>query len=120
MALEDAGSFIFGGNTGLSYEQLKQRRAIAQALASRQGGFPKNRGEGLTYSGAEHWRSVVGLGIATARGRGFKTQRRVTQRCRGAGNNLHTDRAGTAGEDAACYERGTAGGTAASDDQRQW
>jgi hypothetical protein len=43
--------FIFGGDTGLSYEELKRRRAIAAALASRQRGFPKNIGEGLTYLG---------------------------------------------------------------------
>lgn len=44
-------TFIFGGNDGLSYEELKRRRAIAAALASRQRGFPKNIGEGLTYLG---------------------------------------------------------------------
>ena len=44
-------SFIFGGNTELTYEELKKRRAIAAALAARQKGFPKNIGEGLTYLG---------------------------------------------------------------------
>ena len=44
-------SFIFGGNTNLTYEELKKRRAIAAALAARQKGFPKNIGEGLTYLG---------------------------------------------------------------------
>jgi hypothetical protein len=44
-------SFIFGGGTGLTYEELKQRRAIAAALASRQRGFPKTKGEGMTYLG---------------------------------------------------------------------
>jgi hypothetical protein len=63
MALEDAGSFIFGGSTGLSYEQLKQRRAIAQALASRQGGFPKNKGEGLTYLGQSIGEALSDLGL---------------------------------------------------------
>jgi hypothetical protein len=45
---------FFGNPTDpsqLSYAQLQQRRAIAQALASRQKGFPKNKGEGLTYLG---------------------------------------------------------------------
>jgi hypothetical protein len=50
MALTDGG-FIFGGDSGLTYEQLKQRRAIAAALASRQQGFPKTKGEGMTYLG---------------------------------------------------------------------
>ena len=44
-------SFIFGGNTGLTYEQLKRRRAVALALASQRRGFPKTVGEGLTYLG---------------------------------------------------------------------
>ena len=43
--------FLFGGNTGLTYEELKRRRAIAAALASRNKGFPKTMGEGLTYLG---------------------------------------------------------------------
>ena len=42
-------SFIFGGNTGLSYSDLKRRRAIAAALASRAHKYPTNLGEGLTY-----------------------------------------------------------------------
>ena len=48
MALD---SFIFGGNTGLTYEQLKRRRAVALALASQRRGFPKTVGEGMTYLG---------------------------------------------------------------------
>ena len=44
-------SFIFGGNTGLTYEQLKRRRAVAAALAAQRRGFPKTVGEGLTYLG---------------------------------------------------------------------
>jgi len=44
-------SSIFGGDTGLTYEELKRRRAIAAALASRGRGFPKTLGEGLTYFG---------------------------------------------------------------------
>ena len=35
----------------LSYDQLQARRKIAAALATRQRGFPKNIGEGLTYLG---------------------------------------------------------------------
>ena len=52
---DDIGSpgFIFWGDEkdGLTFEQLKQRRAIAAALAARQRGFPKTLGEGLTYFG---------------------------------------------------------------------
>ena len=44
-------SFIFGGTSGLTYEELVRRRAIAAALAGRQKGFPKTKGEGLTYLG---------------------------------------------------------------------
>jgi hypothetical protein len=40
-------SNIFGGSTGLSYEDLKRRRAIAQALAAKEHGYPKNIGEGI-------------------------------------------------------------------------
>src|SRR5258705_6712978 len=46
-----AGSFIFGGDTGLSYEDLQRRRAIATAVASRSRAYPKTLGEGLTYFG---------------------------------------------------------------------
>src|SRR3954465_6594983 len=42
---------IFGGDTGVTYEELKRRRAVAAALAERQRGYPKNVGEGLTYLG---------------------------------------------------------------------
>ena len=51
MAGEDAVSYIFGGNTGLTYEQLKRRRAVALALASQRRGYPKTVGEGMTYLG---------------------------------------------------------------------
>ena len=43
--------FIYGGNTGLTYEQLKRRRAVAAALAAQRRGYPKTVGEGLTYLG---------------------------------------------------------------------
>lgn len=40
--------FIFGGNTGLNYEDLQSRRATADALAKRiMGQQPKNVGEGI-------------------------------------------------------------------------
>jgi hypothetical protein len=45
------GLFDFGGSSGVSYEDMVRRRAIAVALAGRQKGFPKNKGEGLTYLG---------------------------------------------------------------------
>ena len=51
MAVDPVG-YIFGGTSGVpTYEELKRRRAIAVALASRQRGFPKTVGEGLTYLG---------------------------------------------------------------------
>src|SRR3954469_22636511 len=46
-----AGSFIFGGDPGLSYEDLQRRRAVAAAVASRSRAYPKTLGEGLTYFG---------------------------------------------------------------------
>ena len=49
--LVDPLGYIFGGPTGLNYEDLKRRRAIAAALAGQKKGFPKNVGEGLTYLG---------------------------------------------------------------------
>jgi hypothetical protein len=40
--------FIFGGNTGLTYEQLQDRRAAADALAKQiMGKQPKNTMEGI-------------------------------------------------------------------------
>jgi hypothetical protein len=43
-------SFL-GGATPGSLDEIKRRRAIAQALASQKRGFPKNIGEGLTSLG---------------------------------------------------------------------
>ena len=43
-------SFV-GGATPGSLDEIKRRRAIAQALASQKRGFPKNIGEGLTSLG---------------------------------------------------------------------
>jgi hypothetical protein len=43
-------SFVFGGNTNLTLEEIQRRRAIAAALASRQKGYPKTIGEGMTYA----------------------------------------------------------------------
>ena len=65
MALTDGG-FIFGGGTGLNYEELKQRRAIAAALASRQKGFPKTKGEGMTYLGEAIGDALSDLGLRMA------------------------------------------------------
>ena len=45
------GGFIFGGDTGVSYEDLQRRRAVAQAVAQHSRAFPKTVGEGLTYFG---------------------------------------------------------------------
>jgi hypothetical protein len=43
--------FIFGGNSGMSYEQLQRQREVAAALAARGPGAPKNIGEGLSAVG---------------------------------------------------------------------
>lgn len=43
-------SFIFGGDTGMTAEDIKQRRAIAARLATQQAA-PRNVGEGLTAIG---------------------------------------------------------------------
>src|SRR5215510_3524521 len=55
MALDDLSSdilpTIFGGNTGLTYEQLKRRQAVATALAAQKRGYPKNLGEGIAGLG---------------------------------------------------------------------
>lgn len=46
-------AFMLGGGSdaNLSLEEIKRRRAIALALASRQRGYPKTLGEGMTYLG---------------------------------------------------------------------
>ncbi|MGK9053400.1 glucosaminidase domain-containing protein [Neorhizobium petrolearium] len=44
-------SFLFGGETGLTQEQLAQRRRVLEAMAARGFGAPKNVGEGLTAIG---------------------------------------------------------------------
>jgi hypothetical protein len=43
--------FIFGGNSGMSYEQLQRQREVAAALAARGPGAPRNIGEGLSAVG---------------------------------------------------------------------
>jgi hypothetical protein len=46
-------SFIYGGNTGMSYEEMQRQRQIAEALAGRvASSSPSNIGEGLTAIGA--------------------------------------------------------------------
>jgi hypothetical protein len=40
-------AFIFGGDTGVSYQELQRRRAIAEARAKQNRGFPKTSGEGI-------------------------------------------------------------------------
>jgi len=45
--------FIYGGNTGMSYEEMQRQRELAQALAGRVGSAaPSNIGEGLSAIGA--------------------------------------------------------------------
>ena len=43
--------YIFGGDTGETYESLQRKRKIADQLASRNSSVPKNIGEGLTAFG---------------------------------------------------------------------
>jgi hypothetical protein len=44
-------SFIFGGNTGLTYEQAQQKRKIAEMLTQGMSRAPQNVGEGLNAIG---------------------------------------------------------------------
>jgi len=44
-------SFIYGGTTGLTLEELRRREAIATAMASQRQPYPKTVGEGLTALG---------------------------------------------------------------------
>jgi len=44
-------SFIFGGNTGQSYEDIQNKRKIAEQLLAQNAGSPRNVGEGLTAIG---------------------------------------------------------------------
>lgn len=44
-------SFIFGGNTGQSYEDIQNKRKIAEQLLAQNAGAPRNVGEGLTAIG---------------------------------------------------------------------
>ncbi|MFG6591286.1 glycoside hydrolase family 73 protein [Sulfitobacter sp. 1A12157] len=60
-------SYIFGGNTGVTPEQLKQRRAIAQAMMKR-GGTPQSVGEGLDYASGK----IAGALIAKRAGKDEK------------------------------------------------
>ena len=64
----DPVSFIYGGNTGLSYSDLQRRRQIAVALASRQRKFPTNLGEGLTYFGEALGDTIQDRRLAAAEG----------------------------------------------------
>ncbi len=45
-------SFIFGGNTGISYEEMQRRRALAERLSGAANGAPRNIGEGWSAIGA--------------------------------------------------------------------
>jgi len=40
-------SYVFGGDTGMSYEQLQQRRKMAEQLRAQNSRTPRNVGEGL-------------------------------------------------------------------------
>lgn len=44
-------SFVFGGDTGISYDQLQRKREIADRLIAGQTRAPRNVGEGLTAVG---------------------------------------------------------------------
>lgn len=44
-------SFIFGGNTGQSYDDIQNKRRVAEQLLQQNGGTPRNVGEGLSAIG---------------------------------------------------------------------
>jgi hypothetical protein len=44
-------AFIFGGNTGNTYEDVQRQRKVAEALLAESAGTPRNVGEGLTAIG---------------------------------------------------------------------
>lgn len=44
-------AFIFGGNTGNTYEGIQRQRKIAESLLAQSSGTPRNVGEGLTAIG---------------------------------------------------------------------
>ena len=71
----DALSFIFGGNTGLTYEELKKRRARVAAELAKQHPFPKTVGEGLTYLG----KSIGDVGLRWRLEQAEKEQRALDQ-----------------------------------------
>ncbi|WP_420013338.1 hypothetical protein [Tateyamaria sp.] len=49
--MQATGQFIFGGNTGDTYETLQQKRQVAGRLAANASRAPKTAGEGLTALG---------------------------------------------------------------------
>jgi hypothetical protein len=83
-----AGLFAFFGNEPTSYESLKHRRKIAEALAAQKRGFPKNVGEGLTYLGES-------IGEAGLNYRLRQAELADSQRVAGASDSLRSPGAGT-------------------------
>lgn len=68
-------SFIFGGDTGLSYEQLQKRRAVLEAMQERaMGSAPRNVGEGLNAVGQALAYRIQASKLGAAEADAAKTQ----------------------------------------------
>ena len=52
-------SNIFGGNTGMSYDEIQRKRAIAEAMVAQNANTPRNVGEGLSAIG----RAIAGRAL---------------------------------------------------------
>lgn len=72
--ISPSGILLGAGDTG-NYEELKRRRAIATALASRNRAFPKTLGEGLTSFGQD-----IGDVLYDRRLQAMEAQQRATDR----------------------------------------
>jgi hypothetical protein len=83
-------SFIFGGETGLTYEEVQQQRERARELARLLGGTPQNVGEGLNYLGmaiaSRMAQNRANRGEATIRQRGNDAFSAITSALTGSGS----------------------------------
>src|SRR6056297_991126 len=64
-------SYIFGGDTGISYEQLQQRRKMAERLRQSNSRTPRNAGEGIHAIA----RALVARGVDKQATKAEKAQR---------------------------------------------
>jgi hypothetical protein len=103
-------SFIFGGETGLTYEEVQQQRERARELARLLGGTPRNVGEGLNYLGmaiaSRMAQNRANRGEATIRQRGNDAFGAITSALTGGGS--------TGGE--RVFTSGSTGGVGAQGD----